>query len=61
MTPLSCQILAAILTSHASQEVDEINPDDSHLQAGRELREWIKHRLVAVLEAGLDLQWLVSP
>lgn len=44
------QALAGILSAHASQELYEIEPDNTHLQAGRELREWIKRRLVVERE-----------
>jgi hypothetical protein len=38
------QALSEMLTAYASQELYEIDPDATHLQAGRELREWIKRR-----------------
>ncbi|MBB4817798.1 putative RNA-binding Zn ribbon-like protein [Pseudomonas alcaligenes] len=44
------QALAVILASYASQELYEIDPDATHLQAGRELREWIKRRLIVERE-----------
>lgn len=40
------QALSDILCSHVNQELYEIDADNTHLQAGRELREWIKRRLV---------------
>jgi len=40
------QALAAMLAAYASQELYEIDLDATHLQAGRELREWIKRRLI---------------
>lgn len=44
------QALAEMLAAYASQELYEIGPDSSHLQVGRELREWIKRRLVVERE-----------
>ena len=40
------QALATILAAYASQELYEISPEDTQLQSGRELREWIKRRLI---------------
>jgi predicted RNA-binding Zn ribbon-like protein len=40
------QALATILAAYTSQDLYEISPEDTHLQAGRELREWIKRRLI---------------
>lgn len=44
------QALSEMLAAYASQELYEIDPDATHLQAGRELREWIKRRLVVERE-----------
>jgi predicted RNA-binding Zn ribbon-like protein len=44
------QALADMLAAYASQELYEIEPDSTHLQAGRELREWIKRRLIVERE-----------
>lgn len=44
------QALAELLAAYASQELYEIDPNSLHLQAGRELREWIKRRLVVERE-----------
>ncbi|QEI12117.1 DUF3375 domain-containing protein [Cellvibrio japonicus] len=40
------QTLAQMLVTYASQEEYGIEPDNTQLQAGRELREWIKRGLV---------------
>lgn len=40
------QSLAGILVDHVSQEQYEINQENPPLQASRELREWIKRRLI---------------
>ncbi|TCV78178.1 uncharacterized protein DUF3375 [Methylomonas methanica] len=40
------QALSEMLASYASQEIYEIEPENIHLQAGRELRAWIKHLIV---------------
>lgn len=40
------QALSQMLAAYASQEEYGIEPDNTHLQAGRELREWIKRGLV---------------
>ncbi len=47
------QALADMLTAYASQELYEIDTSATHLQAGRELREWIKRRLVVEREGRL--------
>lgn len=44
------QALADMLATYASQELYEIDPASTHLQAGRELREWIKRRLIVERE-----------
>ncbi|WP_081798180.1 DUF3375 domain-containing protein [Pseudomonas sp. RL] len=44
------QALADMLTAYASQELYQIETEATHLQAGRELREWIKRRLVVERE-----------
>ncbi len=44
------QSLPDLLAVHASQELYEIDRDAPHLQAGRELREWIKRRLIVERE-----------
>ena len=40
------QALAVMLAANASQDSYEISPDDRVLEAGRELRGWIKRRLI---------------
>ncbi|EMB0569127.1 TPA: DUF3375 family protein, partial [Escherichia coli] len=40
------QSLSSILIEHVSQEQYDINQDNPFLQASRELREWIKRRLI---------------
>jgi Protein of unknown function (DUF3375) len=40
------QALSEMLASYVSQEIYEIEPENLHLQAGRELRSWIKHLIV---------------
>lgn len=40
------QSLSGILIEHVSQEQYDINQDTPSLQASRELREWIKRRLI---------------
>ncbi|WP_228155171.1 DUF3375 family protein [Klebsiella sp. KG9] len=40
------QSLTGILVAHVSQEQYDINQDNPSLQASRELREWIKRRLI---------------
>lgn len=47
------QALAKILGAYASQEVYGIEPENTHLQAGRELRNWIKRSLVVEREGRL--------
>lgn len=47
------QALTDILSAHASQELYEIDRQSTHLQAGRELREWIKRRLIVEREGRL--------
>jgi len=47
------QSLAEILTEHAHQEEYDIDPDNTPLQARRELRNWIKHALVVEREGRL--------
>ena len=44
------QALAEMMAAHVSQELYEIAADSVHLQAGRELREWIKRRLIVERE-----------
>ncbi|HFL2744475.1 TPA: DUF3375 domain-containing protein, partial [Pseudomonas aeruginosa] len=44
------QGLSELLSSYASQELFEIDADNVQLQAGRELREWIKRRLIVERE-----------
>ncbi|WP_457295287.1 DUF3375 domain-containing protein [Pseudomonas chlororaphis] len=44
------QALSDMLATYSSQELYEIDPDATHLHAGRELREWIKRRLVVERE-----------
>ncbi|WP_236175001.1 DUF3375 domain-containing protein [Pseudomonas pseudonitroreducens] len=44
------QGLSELLSSYASQELFEIDGDNVQLQAGRELREWIKRRLIVERE-----------
>ncbi len=44
------QALAGILADHAHQEQYQIEPENTPLQAGRELREWIKRRLIVERE-----------
>ncbi|MCY1423313.1 hypothetical protein D9M71_390220 [compost metagenome] len=39
-----------MLAAYASQELYEVDLDSTHLQAGRELREWIKRRLIVERE-----------
>jgi hypothetical protein len=40
------QALSDMLAAYASQDVYSIEPENTHLQAGRELRSWIKRGLV---------------
>jgi len=40
------QALAEMLAEYAAQDEFSIDPDDTHLLAGRELRQWIKRGLV---------------
>lgn len=47
------QALAEILTAHASNDLFDIDLENVPLQAGRELREWIKRRLVVEREGRL--------
>ncbi|MHA7845432.1 DUF3375 domain-containing protein [Serratia sp. D1N4] len=44
------QVLGNLLASHANQEQYQIEPENTSLQAGRELREWIKRRLIVERE-----------
>lgn len=44
------QALAEILGAYANEELYEIDRQSTHLQAGRELREWIKRRLIVERE-----------
>ncbi len=44
------QALSDMLAAYASEELFSIDPDATHVQAGRELREWIKRRLVVERE-----------
>jgi hypothetical protein len=44
------QALSDMLTAYASQEDYGIEPENTHLQAGRELRAWIKRGLVVERE-----------
>ncbi|MFS2222822.1 DUF3375 domain-containing protein [Pantoea sp. B65] len=44
------QALTVMLADHASQEQYQIDAENTALQAGRELREWIKRRLVVERE-----------
>lgn len=47
------QALTDMLSAYVSQDLYEIEPENTHLQAGRELREWIKRRLVVEREGRL--------
>jgi hypothetical protein len=47
------QALSEMLAAYASQEVYDIDPENTHLQAGRELRAWIKRTLVVEREGRL--------
>ncbi|WEL53636.1 DUF3375 domain-containing protein [Pseudomonas kermanshahensis] len=40
------QALSDMLAAYASEELYDIDPEATHVQAGRELRKWIKRRLV---------------
>lgn len=44
------QALSDMLAAYASEELYNIDPEATHVQAGRELREWIKRRLVVERE-----------
>lgn len=41
------QALSEMLAAYASEELYDIDPDATHLLAGRELRKWIRRRLVS--------------
>lgn len=44
------QALSEMLSAYANQEIYEIEPENTRLQAGRELRAWIKRTLVVERE-----------